>query len=155
MQPPLTVRRRAGFASLLLAAWAGGLAGGCAPAASVPGTTAVPGAPEGAHRRGLEVVAVRVTAAGHLVDLRYRVADAERAEAVINSRVKPYLLHEPSGKVLAVPTTAKLGPLRSKYKPREGRVYTMLFGNPAGLVAAGDRVTWVLGEFRVEGLVVE
>jgi hypothetical protein len=68
---------------------------------------------------------------------------------------KPYLIHQESGKVLAVPVTSKIGPLRSSNKPQQGRTYWMFFGNKTKLVQKGDRVTVVIGEFRAEDLVVE
>ncbi|GAB4264781.1 MAG: hypothetical protein Kow0092_16640 [Deferrisomatales bacterium] len=135
-------------------AWGPPCIGTAESGAGGQGQTAPAEPPESVGTWGLEIVAVRVAAAGHLLDLRYRVADAQKASPLFNSQTKPYLIHQASGKVLAVPTTAKLGPLRSKYKPRQGRVYSMLFANP-GLVRPGDRVTWVLGELRVEDVVVE
>ena len=57
--------------------------------------------------------------------------------------------------MLAVPETAKLGPLRNSNIPQEGRIYWMFFGNAGKLVEAGDKVTVVIGDFRVEDLVVE
>ena len=115
---------------------------------------AVEEAPGPAETWGLEIVAIRVTAAGHMLDFRYKVHDVEKAAPLFNSETKPYLIHQASGKVLSVPVTAKLGPMRSKYIPRAERIYSMLFTN-AGIVKAGDRVDWVLGDLRVDDLLVE
>jgi hypothetical protein len=60
---------------------------------------------------GIELVAMRSTAAGHMVDFRYRVLDAEKAAPLFKRQTKPYLIHQGSGKVLAVPNTAKIGSL--------------------------------------------
>ena len=104
---------------------------------------------------GIELVAMRSTAAGHMVDFRYRVLDAEKADPLFKRQTKPYLIHQASGKVLAVPNTAKLGSLRNSNTPQNGRTYWMFFGNQMKLVHKGDKVTVVIGEFRVENLVVE
>jgi hypothetical protein len=65
------------------------------------------------------------------------------------------LVHQASGKVLAVPVTAKVGPLRNSNAPLEGRTYWMFFGNAGDLVQAGDKATVVIGDFRAEDLIVE
>jgi len=103
---------------------------------------------------GIEVTSIRRTAHDHMVDFRYRVLDVAKAEALFNKATKPSLIHQRTGKVLAVPVTAKIGPLRSSYKPQKDRIYWMFFGNP-GLVKAGDKVTVVIGAFRATDLVVE
>ena len=103
---------------------------------------------------GIRIQSIRLTAHGRMVDFRYRVLDPEKAEALFVRKTKAYLLDQASGKVLAVPTTAKVGPLRTSNRPQEGRVYWMFFGNP-GVVKAGSKVTIMIGEFKAENLVVE
>ena len=112
-------------------------------------------APNMAQQWGIEVVALRTAMAGNMLDFRYKVLDSAKAASLFKRENKPYLIHLASGKVLAVPVTAKLGPLRSSNKPQEGRTYWMFFGNQMKLVHKGDKVTVVIGEFRVENLVVE
>ena len=104
---------------------------------------------------GIELVAMRSTAAGHMVDFRYRVLDAEKAAPLFKCQTKPYLVDQKTGKVLAVPNTAKIGSLRNSNKPQEGRIYWMFFGNHTRLIKQGSEVTVVIGEFKVENLVVE
>ncbi len=104
---------------------------------------------------GVEVTSVRLTANDHMIDYRYRVLDADKATDLFKRQIKPFLIHQESGKVLAVPETAKLGPLRNSNIPQEGKIYWMFFGNAGNLVRAGDVVTVVIGEYRVENLVVE
>ena len=103
---------------------------------------------------GIELTAIRVTAAGHMIDFRYRVLDADKAAPLFKRQTKPYLIHQASGKVLAVPNTAKVGSLRNTTTPQQGRIYWMFFGNK-GLVKSGDKVSVVIGDFKVENLVVE
>ena len=103
---------------------------------------------------GIELVAMRSTAAGHMVDFRYRVLDAEKAAPLFKRQTKPYLIHQASGKVLAVPNTAKLGSLRNSNTPQEGRTYWMFFGNHHRLVKSGDKVTVAIGDFRAADIEV-
>lgn len=102
---------------------------------------------------GIELTALRMTAAGHMVDFRYRVIDAHKAAPLFKRQTKPYLVHQNSGKVLEVPNTAKVGSLRNSNMPKQGRIYWMFFGNN-GLVRSGDKVSVVIGDFKAENLVV-
>ena len=104
---------------------------------------------------GIELIAMRSTAYGHMIDFRYRVLDAEKAAPLFVRRTKPYLIHQESGKALAVPNTAKLGSLRNSNIPQQGRTYWMFFGNSHGLIQAGDKVTVAIGDFRATDIEVE
>lgn len=104
---------------------------------------------------GIELVAMRSTAAGHMVDFRYRVLDAEKAAPLFKRQIKPYLIHQSSGKALGVPNTAKIGSLRNSNTPQNGRTYWMFFGNHHKLVQKGDKVTVAIGEFRATDIEVE
>ena len=104
---------------------------------------------------GIEITSLRMSAGGHMIDFRYRVLDAEKAKPLFIRANKPYLIDEASQKVLSVPTTAKVGPLRTTGDSKEGRIYWMFFGNGNGLVKAGSKVTVVIGNFRAENLVVQ
>lgn len=101
------------------------------------------------------VESVRLSAAGTLVDVRYRVLDPDRAQRMLGRRVRPRLIDEKTGVAMSVPTTAKLGSLRqTQGVQRTGRTYFVLFVNNARL-GRGSRVTVELGELRFPGLVVE
>lgn len=102
----------------------------------------------------IEVQTVRLTAAGHYVDLRYRVLDPVVARQVLGPKVRPRLIDESTGAVMAVPTTAKLGALRQTQAPQKpGRTYFVLFVNNG--VRPGSRVTAELGTLKIEHLTVE
>lgn len=103
---------------------------------------------------GVQIVSLRRTAGGHMLDFRYKVINPEKAAPLFVRQTKPYLIHQDSGKSLAVPNMAKVGPLRTSDPPKEGRIYWMFFGNP-GLVQAGDKVSVVIGDFKVENLIVK
>jgi hypothetical protein len=103
---------------------------------------------------GVEVVDVRHTAAGYMLEFRYRVLDAEKAKPLFERRTKPVLTHAETGAKLVVPTPAKTGALRNSNPPLAGRTYWMFFANPGKLVKPGEHVSVEIGEFRVAGLVV-
>jgi hypothetical protein len=104
---------------------------------------------------GIKITRIRRSANNHMIDYRYRVLDANKATDLFKRQIKPHLIHQRTEKVLSVPETAKLGPLRNSNTPQAGKIYWMFFGNAGNLVKAGDKVTVVIGDFRVENLVVE
>jgi hypothetical protein len=107
---------------------------------------------------GIQIESLRLSAADNLIDFRYRIIDPDKALPLVERKNKPYLIDQESGKTLGVPSGAKVGPLRQtvRYgKPKQDRVYFILFGNPGGFVKPGKKVTVVIGDFRVEDLVVE
>ena len=106
---------------------------------------------------GVKVESLRTSAAGNLIDFRYRIIEPEKASYLVDRRNKPYMIDQATGKVLSVPTTAKVGPLRQTVRyglPKKDRIYFILFGNPH-VMKPGDKVTVVIGDFRVEDLVIE
>lgn len=105
---------------------------------------------------GIEILGVRLTAAGYLIDLRYRVTDVDKALPWMNRQAKAYLIDEATGAKLYVPSPPKVGPLRqTSRRPLASRAYFMMFANPGGFVKAGAKVTVVVGDLRLENLVVE
>ena len=103
---------------------------------------------------GVKVLSIRLTAAGKMLDYRFRVADPEKAVALMQRGDKAYLIDQATGKTMPVPRT-KIGPLRQTgSKPKLGAVYPIVFMNLGGVVKPGSKVTVVLGDFRVENLIV-
>lgn len=97
-------------------------------------------------RFGVRLETLRVSAAGTMLDLRYRVTDPARAKRIIHRAMEPYV-REPQGGVLTVPRMAKVGALRQAPAALEAdRVYFILFANPGRRVKPGDRVEVVIGE---------
>ena len=105
---------------------------------------------------GIQIASLRMSAAGHVVDFRYRIVDPEKAARVADRKLKPQLIDQASSLALSVPAAPKVGALRqTSVRPIAGRTYFVLFGNPNQIVKAGSKVTVVIGEFRAENLVVE
>lgn len=108
-------------------------------------------------RLGIRMEGLRLTAAGYILDLRYRVIDPSKAQPLLNRKVRPYLLDEASGAQLGVPDTAKLGQLRTtaRNKVMPDQDYFIMFANPGRYVQPGNKMTLVMGDVRIEHLTVE
>lgn len=105
---------------------------------------------------GVRPIGIRLTASNYMLDFRYRVLDAEKAAAIINRKTKPYLIVEKTGVRLNVPTSYKVGPLRQSAQfAQPNKNYFMIFVNPGRLVKAGEKVTIVAGDFKLEHLTVQ
>jgi hypothetical protein len=147
---------KAATACLLVSVLA--LAAGCAAPGSPP--PVVPPPPSGRsaveERIGIRVVAIRSSADGFMLDFRYRVVEPDRALLVMDRSIKPYVIDEASGARFVIPSSPKVGPMRQTTRyPESGRVYWLLFANPARFIKPGNLVTVVIGDFRLEHLVVE
>jgi len=104
---------------------------------------------------GIQVLSMRLSANGYLLDFRYRVQDVEKASPLFSRKVTPYLLDQESGAKFLVPESPKIGAMRTTRKPIPDRNYFILFANPGHYVERGKKVTVIIGDFRVENLVVE
>jgi hypothetical protein len=132
---------------------------------AAPTRAGTPDVPEPAHhpreksflkrKWGVEVMYVRQTAAGYMLEFRYKVLDAEKAKPLFERRIKPLLTHAESGATLIVPTPAKTGALRNSNPPKAGHTYWMFFANPGKLVKPGQHVRVAIGEFSADGLLVQ
>ena len=104
---------------------------------------------------GIEIMYVRQTAAGYMLEFRYKVVDAEKAKALFERQIKPMLTHTETGARLIVPTPAKTGALRNSNPPKDGHTYWMFFANPGKLVEPGQHVKIEIGDFVAENLEVQ
>ncbi|MFZ5998472.1 MAG: hypothetical protein ACOYW7_13460 [Nitrospirota bacterium] len=104
---------------------------------------------------GVKVLGLRQSANGYMLDFRYRVLDPEKAAPLFDRKVKPLLIDQATGAKFAVPEPPKVGALRNTRKPVANKNYFVIFANPAQYVKKGNKVTVVIGDFRVENLVVE
>ena len=103
---------------------------------------------------GILPLSIQLTAGGQLLDYRYLVIDPEKAEALVKRSDKAYLIDQASGTKLPVSGT-KVGPLRQTgTKLIAGMKYPILFVNSGGVIKPGNKVTLVIGEFRLEDIVV-
>ncbi|MCK5068952.1 MAG: hypothetical protein KAR01_00360 [Desulfocapsa sp.] len=104
---------------------------------------------------GIEVLGIRSTAAGYMLDFRYRVLDAEKANPLFRRKSRPQLIDQESGAHVGVFSSPKTGPMRTTNVPQAGRNYFILFANPGRYIQPGNRVTISIDDFKVENLVVQ
>lgn len=151
---------RAGFGEVLVALLLAApivLAGasGKAQAVETPDKPAAHGETE--DRLGIKIVGLRRSAAGYMLDFRYRLLDPAKASSLLDRKIKPYLLDEATGAQLGVPDAPKVGQLRptSRNNVIPGRNYYILFANPGRYLQAGSKVTLIAGDARIDHLTVE
>ncbi len=97
-------------------------------------------------RAGFRVTLIAVTAAGGMVDLRFKITDVEKATKVLqDSKLVPYLVVAESNASL------KPGPETLQgAKLENGIVYYILYGNTGDLVKPGTPVSVVVGDWVLE-----
>ncbi len=105
---------------------------------------------------GIEIQALRLSAADNMLDFRYRVTDPDKAHQLLKRGLKPYLLHQETGAKLLMPTKTKIGPLRqATLAPKKDRVYYVMFANPGRFIKRGAMVDVVIGDFVAKDIVVQ
>jgi hypothetical protein len=104
---------------------------------------------------GVDQMSVKLAESGQLVRFNYRVTDPGKAGALHDKAATPYLLDEKVHAVLQVPVMEKVGPLRQAVPAEYGKSYWMAFSNKGNVVKAGHRVSIVVGQARMDGLVVQ
>ena len=105
---------------------------------------------------GIEIISLRTTANGRMLDLRYRVHNPDLAREVTkrDSKLDIQIVDTRSGKTLIVPTT-HLGMLRTKsFNPKRNRVYYVLFDNAETIVKPGSIVSVWFGGIKADGWIV-
>lgn len=133
---------------------------GLAPISNGWATTALDAQPSPAglsepeKRFGIRILSLRPTAAGNMLDMRFRVLDPEKAQPILDKGKKAFVLDQASGKALSVPVTKAGSWRQTTSKPEAGRVYFVLFGNPNKLVKENSKVTVVIGDFKKNDIVV-
>jgi hypothetical protein len=104
---------------------------------------------------GVEVLWVRQTAAGYMLEFRYKVLDAEKAKPLFDRQSKPVLIHEKTGSKMMVPAPSKVGALRNSNTPKAGKTYWMFFANPGQYIKPGDLVSIQIGDYLQQHLTVK
>ena len=105
---------------------------------------------------GIRVESLNLSAAGSMLDFRYRVLDPAKAAPLLSQKLKPYLLDEVRSAKLGVPVTPVLGQIRQTSRNNvihTDRTYFIMFGNPGKAVQSGDKVSLLLGEVKITDLV--
>lgn len=149
MRPPTNAARWTALAcALALAA--------CATGPAPAGPVATEGPTESDY--GIRVESLHLSAAGSMLDFRYRVLDPVKAAPLLDAKLKPYLVDAARGARLGVPESPVLGRIRQTARNQHiltNRTYFIMFGNPGKALRSGDKVTLVLGDLKVTDLRVE
>ena len=102
-----------------------------------------------AARYGIDIDLLAVTAAGGLVQLRYRVVDPDKAAPLVHDPdLSPALVVESTGKTLVMSTP----PHHHGTELQLGGTYFFLMANAESALHKGDKVTLVIGDARLEHL---
>ena len=104
---------------------------------------------------GVDVVGVHPVSSGEMLEFRFRVLDEAKASALFDKTLRPYLVDDATGTRFAVPTLENVGTLRQDIAPDPERIYYMIFGNPGRIVKVGSSVDVVIGNFHIDGLIVD
>ena len=104
---------------------------------------------------GVDSIAAKAVESGELIKFSYRVLDAEKARPLNEKTNEPVMFDPAINAKLIVPSLEKVGQLRQSSSPEAGKSYWMAFSNPGRVVKRGDRVSVTIGQFHIEGLVVE
>ena len=107
-----------------------------------------------AQRWGIEIASMRLASGGYMLEFRYRIVDANKAQPLFDRGTRPRLHDDASGLDSVVPNPPTTGSLRSTNDAKAGRTYFMFFANPARVVKAGSEVTVTIGEFSISGIPV-
>lgn len=105
---------------------------------------------------GVSVLGVRMTAAGHMLDFRYRVLDTAKAGRLVRPKMGLALIDLATKTEMSVPVMEKVGSLqqtRSHLFP--DRTYSVIFSNRAGIVKPGSKVSIQFGDLTLDNLIVE
>jgi hypothetical protein len=79
----------------------------------------------------------------------------EIAQVLGDKNATPYLIGQRTHALLEVPVMDKIGQLRQTGQLEAGQEYWMVFSNKGNVIKAGDRVSILVGTYRIDGLVVE
>ena len=105
---------------------------------------------------GVEIVAVRLTVAHSMLDLRYRIIDPSKAGPMMDPKVPMHLIDPGTGEVMRIPMDEQVGTLRqSGVHIRPGQTLASLFANPRRALKKGDLVNLRVGDLEIDGLTLE
>jgi len=91
---------------------------------------------------GIEPVHIRITAAGYMIEFRYKIMDTEKALILSDRKDFPHLQALKSRARLSVPYGPTVGFLKSNRRfIKKGKNYITMFSNEGKHLLPGDKVT--------------
>ncbi|HEY7489521.1 MAG TPA: hypothetical protein VIH59_00210 [Candidatus Tectomicrobia bacterium] len=100
---------------------------------------------------GVRLRWIAMTAGGGMIDLRYQVLDPDKALIVHDKERPPRIIDEATGRILSRPWMAHA----HKRGQRTAVTYNQLLMNSGGILKRGSQVTVVIGDARLEHVVVQ
>jgi hypothetical protein len=102
-------------------------------------------------RYGIQITMIAATAAGGLMDFRYKVKDVDKATQWLkDEKLMPTLINESNGAQLIPPAgmahTAAL---------QKDRVYYMLLPNTRNAIKPGDPISVIIGDLQLEPITAQ
>jgi hypothetical protein len=107
-----------------------------------------------ARRWGVEIAGMRLASRGYMLEFRYKILDANKAQPIFKRGLRPLLSDDATAFQSTVPNPPTTGALRSTNDAKAGRTYFTFFANPGRFVKAGSTVTVTIGEFSITGIPV-
>jgi len=86
---------------------------------------------------------------GSLIDVRYWLSRPDK----INPQAKIYLIHPETGTRLGIMNLAKIGPVKTNHTERT-ETGMVLFRNSNNLIKSGSQVSFILGEQKVDHILI-
>ena len=74
---------------------------------------------------------------------------------IINPVIKPYLVDQATGAKFIVPAPPKVGQLRNTKNIEADKIYFIFFANPGRYVKSGNKVVVVIGDCKIDNIVVQ
>jgi hypothetical protein len=100
-------------------------------------------------------MSVKAAESGELIKFTWNVLDGNKAKLLNDEKIELLPIDTAARVKVVVPELPFMGKMRVKSAPEAGLTYSMAFSNPGRVVKPGDRVNVVIGQFHVDGLVVE
>ena len=124
---------------------------------------------------GIQVSNLRLGMGNSVVDLRYKVVAPEKAALLTRDSHTVYLIDQASGAKIQMLGRPQEGTWSTNVRPRTaarmlhqagefpptpnrlvaGKIYSLLLPNAGGTVKSGSKVALVVGDLRLENLIVE
>jgi hypothetical protein len=127
---------------------------------AAPGREDAPAAKAVATERdlGIKVTSLRMASTGGTVELRFYLDDPRKGTRLFDRETPPFLTDESGGPALASatpPIAYGAGRAAASDRTPRRRSYLLQFSNARQSVRTGSRVTLVVGDLKITGLVVE
>ncbi|MGQ9554919.1 MAG: hypothetical protein ACUVWR_12485 [Anaerolineae bacterium] len=111
----------------------------------------MPRSPAVEEKYGVRFTFLAVTAEGGLIDVRYRVVDADKAKNFGHyTETAPMLIAEETGQIVG---TYKMG--MHNHRVQTGYIYHILFRNSGGAIKPGMLVTIQINDLKLDHVVAQ